>query len=223
MAESHRAHATDRGPDVECGGALTLLARCTATQAEFGALVARVRECRACPGMEGRRRVLGEGNGPLRARAVLVGTGPGRHGAERTGIPFSGDRSGIALDALLRRVGLGRGDVFITNAVLCNPQDAHGRNREPRAAELANCRAHLRETLRLVDAPIVVALGRTAFTALAALQGGAAWRWEQVLGMPQPWRDGRLLAATYHPGPRVWNQPLRRQALEAQWDAVFRA
>src|SRR5258707_1380878 len=103
---------------------------------DFAALVAQVRACRACPRMAGRRRVLGDANGPLRARAVLVGTAPGRYGAERTGIPFSGDRSGAALDVLLARAGLRRDDVFITNAVLCNPQDAGGRNDEPSAAEL---------------------------------------------------------------------------------------
>jgi uracil-DNA glycosylase family 4 len=191
-------------------------------QRDFDLLVRRVQACRACPRMEGRRRVLGDACGPLRARALLVGTAPGRHGAERTGIPFAGDRSGAALDLLLRRAGLGRADVFVTNAVLCNPQDARGRNDEPSAAELHACRAHLDATLRLVDAPLVVALGRTAFDAVQAIQP-AGLRWEDVLGAPQPWRDGRLLAATYHPGPRVWMQPLRRAALEAQWDAVQRA
>lgn len=177
---------------------------------EFANLAARVQACRACPRMEGRRRVLGTANGPLRAAAVLVGTAPGRYGAERTGIPFSGDRSGAGLEALLTRVGLKREDVFITNAVLCNPQDARGRNAEPAADELRRCSAHLRETLALVDAPLVVALGRTAFEALRRTQG---WhmRWEEALGR----------VATYHPGPRVWASPERRARLQAQWDAVF--
>ena len=186
----------------------------------FDTLVERVQACRSCPRMEGRRRVLGGANGPLRAAAVLVGTAPGRHGAERTGVPFSGDRSGKALDALLARAGLSRDDVFITNAVLCNPQDGRGRNAEPTAAELRNCRTHLEATLACVEAPLVVALGRTAFRALASLPGGAP-AWEDALGCATPWHDGRALAATYHPGPRVWQQPLRRAALEAQWDAVF--
>ena len=187
---------------------------------DFAALVADVQRCRACARMEGRRRVLGAANGPLRAMAVLVGTAPGRHGAERTGIPFSGDRSGIALDALLGRTGLTRDDVFITNAVLCNPQDGGGRNAEPTAAELRNCGAHLARTLGVVDAPLVVALGRTAFAALQAVHPSGT-TWERSLGRQVPWRDGTHLAATYHPGPRVWMQPARRAALEAQWDAVF--
>jgi uracil-DNA glycosylase family 4 len=188
--------------------------------AEFAALVARVQACRACPRMEGRRRVLGAANGPLRAAAVLVGTAPGRHGAERTGVPFGGDRSGAALDSLLWHVGLTRADVFVTNAVLCNPQDHRGRNDEPTAAELRRCREHLQETLRLVEAPLVVALGRTAYAALRALDDSLP-AWEQALGRVHVRSRHRLVAATYHPGPRVWNQPARRAALLAQWEAVF--
>jgi len=184
----------------------------------YAALVARVQACRACPRMEGRRRVLGDANGGLRPRAMLVGTAPGRHGAERTGIPFSGDRSGEALDALLQRAGLTRGDVFITNAVLCNPQDARGRNDEPTAAELRACSRHLGDTVAAVDPPLVVALGRTAYAALSRLH--PAPRWDEALGSATPWH-GRSIAATYHPGPRVWNQPLRRAALLAQWDALL--
>lgn len=162
--------------------------------------------------------MLGDANGTLAPRVMLVGTAPGRHGAERTGIPFSGDRSGEALDALLARAGLSRAEVFITNAVLCNPQDAHGRNDEPTAAELRNCRAHLHDTIEAVDPPLVVALGRTAYAALGKLE--LAPPWEQALGATTAWH-GRRLAATYHPGPRVWNQPLRRAALLAQWDALL--
>ena len=177
---------------------------------DFADLVARVQACRACPRMEGRKRVLGTANGPLRAVAVLVGTAPGRYGAERTGIPFSGDRSGAGLEVLLARVGLRREDVFITNAVLCNPQDARGRNAEPAADELRRCSAHLRETLALVDAPLVVALGRTAFEAM-----------RRTLGWEMAWPEALGRVATYHPGPRVWANPERRARLEAQWDAAF--
>ncbi|TMC50757.1 MAG: uracil-DNA glycosylase [Chloroflexi bacterium] len=188
----------------------------------YQALVDRVVACRACPRMEGRRRVLGEGNGPLRASALLVGLAPGRHGADRTGIPFVGDRSGAVLDGLLQRCGLRREDVFVTNAVLCNPRDAEGRNAEPTAAELTSCRGHLAATLQLVEAPLVVALGRTAFRAVLAT-APASLRFEDCLGMARRWTGGWLLAATYHPGPRVTNHPVRRRHLEEQWTALFGA
>jgi uracil-DNA glycosylase family 4 len=151
---------------------------------------------------------------------MLVGTAPGRHGAERTGIPFGGDRSGAALDQLLARAGMGRSDVFITNAVLCNPQDARGRNAEPTAAELRECSEHLRATIAVVDPPLVVALGRTAYAALCKLDAAEATPWDEALGTKHAW-NGRILAATYHPGPRVWQQPQRRAALLQQWDALF--
>jgi len=186
----------------------------------FATLVERVQACRACPRMEGRRRVLGEANGRLRPRVMLVGTAPGRHGAERTGVPFGGDRSGEALDALLSRAHLTRDDVFISNAVLCNPQDSRGRNDEPTAAELAACREHLRATIVVVDPPLVVALGRTAYASLCKLGEDPAPPWSDALAATHPW-SGRLLAATYHPGPRVWNQPERRRSVLQQWDRLF--
>src|SRR5919202_821569 len=99
--------------------------------AAFKELVARVQACRRCPSMEGRRRVLGPGNGSPRARILLVGEAPGRLGAERTGVPFTGDASGRRLDALLAAAGWRRADVFVTNAVLCNPRDTRGCNRPP--------------------------------------------------------------------------------------------
>ena len=169
--------------------------------------------------MEGRRRVLGHGNGRLSVALLVVGLAPGRLGAERTGIPFCGDRSGAMLDTLLARAGLSRDQVFVTNAVLCNPQDERGRNAPPAAAELGRCRAHLRATLELVTAPVVVALGRTAFTAVIATVPPASLRFEDCLGQPRPWAN-RLLAATFHCGPRVTASPGRRKALLAQWDAL---
>ena len=44
--------------------------------------------------MEGRTRALGQGNGPLDARVLFVAEAPGRLGADRTGVPLSGDQTG---------------------------------------------------------------------------------------------------------------------------------
>jgi uracil-DNA glycosylase len=188
-------------------------------RAAFDQLVKEVQGCRACPRMEGRRRVLGHGNGHLSVSLLVVGLAPGRLGAERTGIPFCGDRSGAMLDTLLARAGLSRAEVFVTNAVLCNPQDERGRNAPPAATELSRCRDHLRATVELVSAPVVVALGRTAFTAVVATFPPASLHFEDCLGEPQPWA-GRRLAATFHCGPRVTASAERRAALLAQWDAL---
>jgi uracil-DNA glycosylase family 4 len=184
----------------------------------FARVVAQAQACRACPRMAGRRRILGPGNGPAGAAVLVAGLAPGRLGAERTGIPFSGDRSGAMLDTLLARAQVDRSDVFITNAVLCNPQDAAGRNATPASAELRRCRHHLAATIAAVDPSLVVALGRTAFAAVLATDPSPL-TFAHCLGASQPWST-RLLAATYHPAPRVTNHPQRRAALLAQWDAL---
>ena len=70
-------------------------------EAAFEALTRRVQTCRACPRMEGRTRVLSRANGLVGARVMFVAEAPGRLGADRTGVPLSGDRTGRNFDALL--------------------------------------------------------------------------------------------------------------------------
>jgi uracil-DNA glycosylase family 4 len=77
--------------------------------------------------MAGRRRVLGVANGRTDAGIVIVGLAPGRLGAERTGVPFSGDRSGAMLDSLLARVHL-------TDAMSSSPTPSSATRRTPPAA-----------------------------------------------------------------------------------------
>jgi uracil-DNA glycosylase family 4 len=170
---------------------------------DFGALVESVRACRRCATMDGRRRVLGPGNGPARAHVMLVGEAPGRLGAERSGVPFGGDMSGRRLDRLLAAAGWERGGLFITNAVLCNPRDPRGRNRPPSGAELRACGDHLRQTLLIVRPRLVVALGRRAGLALARArphaladaEPGTVLRWSGP-GEPDVW-----IARLVHPSP----------------------
>ena len=151
--------------------------------------------------MAGRRRVLGPGNGLPGADLMLVGEAPGRHGAERTGVPFSGDASGRNLDRLLVHAGLSREQVFITNAVLCNPQTGDGRNDKPSPAELANCRDHLADQIRVVNPKVVATLGAVALSALAAIAPHGLGL-KSAAARPHPWH-GRLLFPLYHPGARA--------------------
>jgi uracil-DNA glycosylase len=180
---------------------------------EFEALVVQVQACRRCPAMEGRRRVLGAPNGPLDACAIFVAEAPGRLGGDRTGVPLSSDQTGRNFARLLAEAGLRRDEVFVTNAVLCNPRCPRGLNRPPTRSELANCRPHLAATLRVVAAPIVVSLGAVALAALAEIEPhGLSLR--QHVGQPTPWRD-RTLVPLYHPGPRAQiHRPFATQAAD---------
>ena len=179
-------------------------------EAAFGALVARAQACERCPRMAGRTRVLGPGNGAVDARVLFVGEAPGRFGGDRTAVPFHGDRSGATFAHLLATAGLERTAVFVTNAVLCNPRDAAGRNARPAPAELRNCSELLAAQLAVLDPPWVVALGHTALRALGLLAPHGV-RLPRDLGWPAGWQ-GRRLVALYHPGPRA----LIRRPLAAQ-------
>lgn len=172
-----------------------------AHNAPFTVLCAAAQACARCPAMAGRRRVLSEANGCPGALVCFIGEAPGRRGAERTGIPFSSDQSGRNFAALLAHAGLGRDQVFVTNAVLCNPQDDRGRNRPPSRDELANCRGFLARQLALVAAPVVAPLGAVALAALDALAPHGL-RLRESVGRPAPWA-GKLLFPLYHPGPRA--------------------
>ncbi|MGH7934735.1 MAG: uracil-DNA glycosylase [Candidatus Binataceae bacterium] len=132
------------------------------------------------------------GAGAAHASVAFVGLAPGRLGGDRTGLPFSGDRSGNLLRAMIRAAGL-RG-VFITNLVRCNPRDAHGRNRDPSAGEIANCREHLAAELNLVRPAFVVCLGRMAWRELAGADAPFSPRAARCVA-----RNDRAFYPMYHP------------------------
>ena len=151
--------------------------------------------------MEGRLRILSRLNGPPDARIMLVGEAPGRLGAARTAVPFAGDESGRRLDRLMAAAGWSRHEVFISNAVLCNPLDGSGRNRPPRASELVNCRAWLQSQIDLIDPALVVALGAVALKSLAGIEPHPLTVRDSA-NPPLSWY-GRHLAAAYHPSARA--------------------
>ncbi|MHC4091912.1 MAG: uracil-DNA glycosylase [Planctomycetota bacterium] len=156
--------------------------------------------CKRCPRMAKRSAVLGTTCGPLSAEVLFVGEAPGRLGADRSRVPFRGDRSGDNFDRLLRHVGLSRGEVFVTNAVLCCPV-ADGRNARPSTAEVANCSTFLRRTIELVSPVVVATLGAVALDAVGGLLGSGL-RLSEVVGCPIQWGQ-RLVVPLYHPSPRV--------------------
>lgn len=97
-------------------------------QLRFADLVERVRHCTLCPRMAQRTRVLGPPNGNLDSSVVFIAEAPGRLGADKFGIPLFGDETGRNFEWLISKAGINRDEIFITNAVLCNPRAADGKN-----------------------------------------------------------------------------------------------
>lgn len=167
----------------------------------FAQLVSEAASCTRCPAMCGRSAVLSKLNGSPQARILFIGEAPGRKGADRTRVPFSGDQSGANLDRFLSSIELKREQIFITSAALCNPRTESGANRKPRQKELANCSDFLRRTIELIDPRVIVTLGSVALEALKRIQyhelslkksGAAIHSWQ-----------GRVLVPIYHPSPQV--------------------
>jgi uracil-DNA glycosylase family 4 len=167
----------------------------------FATLINDVQGCRKCERMADSARVLNHGAGNLRAKAMFIGEAPGRLGADSTELPFHGDIAGANFEDLLSSAGIARSEIFITNAVLCNPRDAKGNNSTPIGAEISNCSSFLRRQLELVDPAIVVTVGNVALDAVAAIKPHGLSLREHVRTKNQ-W-NRRLLIPLYHPGQRA--------------------
>jgi uracil-DNA glycosylase family 4 len=167
----------------------------------FDKLVEEAASCTRCPAMCGRSAVLSKLNGSPRARIMFIGEAPGRKGADRTRVPFSGDQSGANLDRFLGSIGLKREQIFITSAALCNPRTESGANRKPSQKELTNCSDFLRRTIELIDPRVIVTLGTVALEALKRIQYHELSFKESAAAI-NSWQN-RVLVPIYHPSPQV--------------------
>ena len=146
-----------------------------------------IRVCTRCDLHEGRQKAV-PGEGPNRARVMLVGEAPGRE-EDIQGRPFVG-RSGIILDETLKKAGLGRDDLFITSVVKCRPP----KNRIPRKWEWETCiQAHLRRQIDVIDPTIICLLGGVATKALLGNDRLSEGRGRIFR------RENRIFFPTYHP------------------------
>lgn len=192
-------------------------------EARFAALVRDAQACRACPRMEGRRRVLSPANGPLSARVLFVAEAPGRLGGDKGGVPLTGDASGRNFLRYLTAASLSREDVFVTNAALCNPRTERGTNAPPSAAELRACSSFLARTLHVVQPQIIATLGSKALAALHLICPHS-FTLRDHAATDVDWNN-TVLFPLYHPSPQVVISPNGRShaAQEADYRALRRA
>jgi uracil-DNA glycosylase family 4 len=182
----------------------------------FASLIAEVSACVTCDRMEGSARVLNYSAGNVMARLMFIGEAPGRLGADATEVPFHGDRAGENFENLLAFAGINRSELFVTNAVLCNPKDEAGNNSTPSPTEVANCAQFLKRQIELVNPEIVATLGGTALMALNSIEGHNLSLRDHARTVHE-W-FGRLLVPLYHPGQRAM---IRRNIVQQQRDYRF--
>lgn len=190
-------------------------------QERFKELVKDAANCTLCPAMCGRSAVLSELNGSPDARIMFIGEAPGRKGADRTRVPFSGDQSGANLDRFLSSINLTREEIFITSSALCNPRSETGANRKPTQKELTNCSSFLRRTIELVDPRVIVTLGSVALEALKRIQYHEL-SLKTAAAQIHSWND-RVLVPLYHPSPQVLASHRREAEQLADYEAVKKA
>jgi uracil-DNA glycosylase family 4 len=121
------------------------------------------------------------GFGDPDAWLAIVGLAPGMQGANRTGRPFTGDRSGPLFYETLLKLGLASGDylaraddgltldgTIVMNAVRCLPPQ-----NKPTPEEMRTCRPFLEHDLAaLPKLRVVVALGQIAHQSAVKALGG---------------------------------------------------
>jgi len=121
----------------------------------WDALETAVLSCERC-GLSRTRTQAVFGTGNPQARMMVVGEAPGAE-EDRQGEPFVG-RAGQLLNAMLRAIGLARGDVFIANVLKCRPPG----NRDPRPEETTQCLPYLHRQIALVAPRVILCVGRIA-------------------------------------------------------------
>jgi DNA polymerase len=187
----------------------------------FNELVKDAAGCTLCPAMCGRSAVLSELNGSVDSRIMFIGEAPGRKGADRTRVPFSGDQSGANLDRFLGSINLTRKEIFITSAALCNPRSESGANRKPTQKELSNCSSFLRRTIELVNPRVIVTLGSVALEALKRIQYHEL-SLKTAASQIHLWNN-RVLVPIYHPSPQVLASHRREVEQLRDYEVVAKA
>ncbi|SAL61982.1 UdgX family uracil-DNA binding protein [Caballeronia humi] len=151
-------------------------------------------DCRRCALWRNATQAVA-GSGRESARIMLLGEQPGDQ-EDLKGEPFVGP-AGQLLDDALRRAGLPRGDVYLTNAVKHFKWEPRGKRRlhkTPGQQEIDACRYWLEKELRTVDARVIVTLGATALNALTGKRASL----QSHIGRAVPFGD-KWIVATYHP------------------------
>jgi len=166
-------------------------------------LKAEVKACSACGLCKSRTQTV-FGVGDESADWMIVGEAPGAEEDAR-GEPFVG-QAGRLLDNMLAAIGLARGEnVYIANVLKCRPPG----NRNPEAAEVAQCSSLLARQIQLVQPKLIIAMGRFAAQTLLnsdasiASMRGKLYRYQGVATI-----------VTYHPAYLLRSLPEKAKAWE---------
>jgi uracil-DNA glycosylase family 4 len=160
----------------------------------------KIRRCTLCRLHEGRTNAV-PGSGKINGlKLMIVGEGPGRN-EDKAGEPFVG-AGGKVLDSMLKKAGLKRSEVYITNIVKCRPPE----NRKPFDDEVETCTRHyLEKQIDLLGPKLICTLGATALEYFTD-ETNMAKNHGKLLNS----KGGLAIFATYHPAAVFRSSSLRK-------------
>ena len=165
------------------------------------------------------------GFGKTNSKLLILGLAPAAHGGNRTGRPFTGDKSSDFLFSCLKKAnisnlsyseslndGLELKSTFITNILKCVPPGD-----KPTSEELLNCSNHFESEIEtLTKIQTIVALGKVAFDncikyykSKNKLNNKYIFKHGKYYNLPNKIK----LYSCYHPSPRNVNTKLISQKM----------
>jgi uracil-DNA glycosylase family protein len=170
-----------------------------------------VQTCTACELYRGTTQAV-FGEGPKKARAMLVGEQPGDR-EDKEGHPFVGP-AGALLDKALEEAGIERADVYITNVVKHFRFESRGKRRihqRPDREHVQACRPWLDAELEVVKPQVLVCLGAVAAQGLL----GNKVKVTKDRGRPIESELADFVTVTVHPSSILRAGDQRQEAYEA--------
>ena len=185
----------------------------TSAPTSLAAIADAIQSCRRCDLWRHATQGV-PGQGPARARLMLVGEQPGDQ-EDLAGLPFVGP-AGAMLDRAFADAGIDRDEAWVTNAVKHFKHEQRGKRRlhkTPDRGEVTACRWWLDSERRLIRPKVIVALGATAASAVF----GRPMPVMKSRGRPLALDDGARAVVTVHPSYllRVPDEAARHAAYRA--------
>ena len=99
------------------------------------------------------------------------------------------------MNELLNSAGLSREDIFITNTILCRPED----NRNPAKDEVENCRDRLDRLIFIMRPKVIVTIGNFATERILGKKGITSLRGKIFE------KDGKKIVPVIHPANYLYS------------------
>jgi len=171
--------------------------------------------CERCPLAQLRNQVV-FGHGNPEAKLVMIGEAPGED-EDNGGLPFVG-KAGKIFNWLLKKVGISRDDIWITNTCLCRPVSTvpGKKNRAPKLDEIKACTPRLVRELEILKPEIIVLAGNTPLYMATGKRGITKRRgWQDITWTGRGFCTDKVFA-TLHPASLLYGSKEQKE-MKADW------